>query len=185
MKFNLRIQDGGNRYYNDSLCYYFIGTSKQESIERVHSLSPVCIYGEDFKSVKKAIRAEFKKEQTPQLEMTSSLKRRFSDVEKKIDALMMPGESIYRVFFHYNKMSKPMVIVCLGVRTGDIAGIEQGRVLISGVDTVIEENHFVHSDRCDYYQGSWNYTTSKSGKQFINIDCTKREHEKPLAYRGK
>lgn len=184
MKFNLRIQEG-NRFYNDCFCYYYIGTNNTELIERVQSLSPVCIYGDkDFKTLRKAIRAEFKKEQTPQLEMTSSLKRRFSDVENKIEALIMPGESIYRMFFHYNReMSKPMVIVCLGVRTGDIAGIEQGRVIVSGVNTIIEKNHFVHSERCDYYEGQWNYITSKNGKDFINIDCTKQE--KPIAFRGK
>jgi len=183
MKFNLRIHEG-NRFYNDSLCYYFIETSKQESIERVQSLSPVCIYGEDFKSLRKAIRAEFKKEQTPQLEMTGALKKRFSEVENKIYELMMPGESIYRVFFHFNnQMSKPMIVTVLGVRTGDMSGIEQGRVIVSGVNTIIEENHFVHSERCDYYEGQWNYITSKNGKEFINIDCTKQE--KPIAFRGK
>jgi len=183
MKFNLRIQDG-NKYYNDCLCYYYIGTSKQESIERVQSLSPVTIYGENFKDVKKAIRAEYKKEASEQLEMTAALKVRFSAVEKKINELMMPGESIYRVYFHYNnQMSKPMIVTVLGVRTGDMSGIEQGRVIVSGVNTIIEENHFVHSERCDYYGGQWNYITSKNGKDFINIDCTKQE--KPIAFRGK
>lgn len=183
MKFNLRIQEG-KRFYNDCFCYYYIGTNNTESIERIQSLSPITIYGADFKTVRKAIRVEFKKEQTPQLEMTGALKKRFSEVEKRIDELMMPGETIYRVFFHINRaMSKPMIIVCLGVRTGDMSGIEQGRVIVSGVNTIIEENHFVHSERCDYYEGQWNYITSKNGKDFINIDCTKQE--KPIAFRGK
>lgn len=185
MKFNLRIQDG-KRFYNDCMNYYYIGTSNPQSLERLSSLTPVSIYGECFKSVKKAIRAEFKKEQTPQLEMTGALRKRFSEVEKKINELTMPFESIHRVFFHYNsEMSKQMIITVLGVRTGAMTGIEQGRVIVSGVDTVIEENHFVHGNRCDYYLGQWDYITSKNGKVFINIDCTKREHEKPLAYRGK
>jgi|GEM_PF-1174367 len=183
MNFNLRIQDG-NKYYNDCLCYYYIGTGKTESIERLQSLSPVSIYGANFTEVKKAIRAEYKKEQTPQLEMTGALRKRFTLIEQKVAELTMDGETIYRVFFHYNsQMSKPMVIVCLGVRTGAMTGIEQGRVIISGVDMVIEENHFVFNKRCDYYQGQWDYHTSKSGKQFINIDMTKEE--RPMAFRGK
>lgn len=183
MNFNLRIQDG-NKYYNNCLCYYYIGTNNTELIERVHSLSPITIYGADFKTVRKAIRAEFTKEKTPQLEMTGALKKRFSEVEKKIDEILMSGESIYRVFFHFNnQMSKPMIVTVLGVRTGDMSGIEQGRVIVSGVNTIIEENHFVHSERCDYYEGQWNYITSKNGKDFINIDCTKQE--KPIAFRGK
>lgn len=186
MKFNLRIQDG-KRFYNDCMNYYYIGTSNPQSLERLSSLTPVTIYGENFKEIKKSIRAEFKKEQTPELEITAALKVRFSAVEKKINELISnTSESIHRIFFHYNsEMSKPMIIVCLGVRTGAMTGIEQGRVIVSGMDTVIEENHFVHGKRCDYYLGQWDYITSKNGKVFINIDCTKREHEKPLAYRGK
>lgn len=185
MKFNLRIQDG-KKYYNDCMNYYYIGTSNPQSVERLSSLSPVTIYGASFKEVKKNIREEFKKEASLQLEMTGALKVRFSTVEKKINTLMLPGESVYRVFFHFNsQMTKPMIIVCLGVRTGDIGSIEQGRVIVSGVDTVIEENHFVHGNRPDYYQGQWNYITSKSGKFFINVDMTNREHEKGIANRGK
>lgn len=185
MNFNLRIQDG-KRFYNDCMNYYYIGTSNTQSIERLQSLSPVTIYGDNFTGLKSSIRAEYKKEQAPQLEMTGPLRKRFTLIEQKVAELMMPGESICRVFFHYNsQMSKPMVIVCLGVRTGGLAGIEQGRVIVSAVDTIIEENHFVHGERCDYYQGEWNYITSKSGKFFINVNCAKREYEKPLAYRGK
>ncbi len=186
MKFNLRIKDG-HSYYNDRPCYYYINSTNKDSIEQVTSLSPVCIYGESFKEVKKNIRTEYKKENNPQLEMTGALKKRFTLIEQKInEELMMSGESIYRVYFHFNNaMSKPMVIVCLGVHTGAMTGLEQGRVIISGLDTVIEENHFVHGNRCDYYQGQWNYHRSNNDKYFINIDCTRRQDEKPLAYRGK
>ncbi|WOI83769.1 hypothetical protein [Citrobacter braakii] len=185
MNFNLRIQDG-KRFYNDCMNYYYIGTSNTQSIERLQSLSPVTIYGDNFTGLKSSIRAEYKNEQAPQLEMTGALRKRFTLIEQKISELMDHDETIYRVFFHYNsQMRLPMVIVCLGVRTGNMAGIEQGRVIISGVDTVIEENHFVFNKRCDYYQGEWNYITSKSGKFFINVNCAKREYEKPLAYRGK
>ncbi|MDA3133443.1 hypothetical protein [Atlantibacter subterraneus] len=65
MKFNLRIQDG-KKYFNDCLSYYYIGTSNPQSIDRLSSLSPVTIYGGNFKEVKKNMRAEFKKEGTPE-----------------------------------------------------------------------------------------------------------------------
>lgn len=185
MNFHLRIKDG-HSYYNDRPCYYFINSSKQDSIEQVQSLSPVCIYGDNFKEVKKNIRTEYKKEENPRLEMTGALKKRFTLIEQKINELIMPGESINRVYFHFNNaMSKPMVIVCLGVHTGAMTGIEQGRVIVSGVDTIIEQDHFVHGNRCDYYAGFWNYHQSKNDKHFINVDCTRRQDEKPLAYRGK
>lgn len=185
MKFNLRIQDG-KKYFNDCLSYYYIGTSNPQSIDRLSSLSPVTIYGGNFKEVKKNMRAEFKKEGTPELEMTAALRKRFTLIEQKVAELMMDGESIYRVYFHFNNaMSKAMVIVCLGVHTGAMTGIEKGRVIVSGVDTIIEQDHFVHGNRCDYYAGLWNYHQSKNDKHFINVDCTRRQDEKPLAYRGK
>lgn len=184
MKFNLRIAEG-SRFYNEKPSYYYIGTNNKESIERVSSLTPVSIYGETFKELRKNIRAEYKSSENPAFEMTAALKKRFSVVEQKIDELMEACESIDRVYFHFNKeMSKPMIVVCLGVRTGDLAGIEQGRVIVSGVDTIIEENNFKHNNRCDYFWGMWNYQRSKSDKYFINIDCTRRKDEKPIAFRG-
>ena len=186
MNFNLRILDSQS-YYNHRMSHYYTGTYNEESNELISSLVSVTIYGEDFKDVKKRIRAEYKDTQDPRLEMVGSLRERFSQVEKKV--LMMisnTDELIHRVYFHYNnKMSKPMIIVCVGYRKGGYVGIEQGRVIISGVDTVIEKNHFFFNNRCDYYECTWNYHTSRKGNYFINIDCTGRQHEKPLALRGK
>ncbi|HCM56334.1 MAG TPA: hypothetical protein DIS97_10580 [Citrobacter freundii] len=185
MNFNLRIAEG-SRFLNEKPSYYYIGTNNNESIERVSSLTPVSIYGETFKELRKNIRAEFKSTENPVFEMTTAQKKRFSIVEHKVDELMEACESINRVYFHFNKeMGKPMIIVCIGVRTGDLAGIEQGRVIVSGVDTIIEENNFKHNNRCDYFFGMWNYQKSKNDKYFINIDCTRRKDEKPLVFRGK
>jgi len=185
MNFNLRIKDSRD-FFNDALNYYYIGTRDEKAIAKVNSLSPVCIYGEDFKSIKKNIRAEYKKTENAQLEMKGALRERFSQAEKKINSMMEEHESIHRVYFHFNnEMIKPMVIVCLGVRTGALTGIEHGRVIVSGVDTVIEENHTVHGNRCDYYVGIWNYHQSKNGNDFVNVDMTRRQDEKPVAFRGK
>lgn len=185
MNFNLRILDGQS-YYNSRMNYYYTGTYDEESNELISSLAPVTIYGENFDEVKKMIRAEYKNTQDPCLKMGGSLRERFSQVEKKVLRMMEIHESFYRVYFHYNnRMCKPMIIVCLGVRTNTLAGIEHGRVIISGVDTIIEKNHIFFNKRCDYYECQWDYYTSRKGNYFINIDCSRRQHEKPLAFRGK
>ena len=116
--------------------------------------------------------------------MTAALKKRFSVVEQKINELVEACESIERVYFHYNKeMSKPMIIVCLGVRTGDLAGIEQGRVIVSGVDTIVEENNFKHNNRCDYF---WvcGITKEVNPTNILSILIAPDADEKPIAFRG-
>lgn len=183
MKFNLRILDGRN-HYNDRPCYYYIGTGKEESVDHVNSLAPTVIYGESFKELRKTLRIEHTAG-NQQCEMTPAMKKRFSTVEAKVATMLEPSESIYRVYFHYNsEMSKPMILVCVGVNTGAMCGLERGRVIVSGVDTVVEKDHYTHNNRCDYFVGKWDYTTSSKGKPFINIDCTRREDEKAVAVRG-
>lgn len=63
MKFNLRIAEG-SRFLNEKPSYYYIGTNNKESIERVSSLTPISIYGETFKELRKNIRDEFKRAKT-------------------------------------------------------------------------------------------------------------------------
>ena len=153
-------------YIDECFSYYSIQSKTEE-------LQPVTYWGDNFVELKDSLKKVGL--------YTGAMRKRIKNVTDKVNELILPEELISYVFFqNNNKMNKPAIFICLENNDSN-----EGRVICSSVNMIIEAGHHVFGNRCDFYLGSWEARTSHKGKPYIWVNMWDRISENPIVFRGK